>query len=295
MQFWLTTAVTLLLAGACSVNGLDAVLNDTCGAEEISQVACMIKKLDEKLDSIIELVQGGGQSKVANCKEVFERGSKRENRAYLLNVENKQIPVYCHMEGTELGACGGGGWTLVMKIDGKMRTFHYDSKLWTNKNELNRPGGKTLLDHQETKLPTYWSTPFSKICLAMKIGSQVKSIVINKTASSLYALIADGTRKNFTNNLGRQAWKDLIGQGASLQERCNREGFNLKSPSYHSEARIGIISNQENDCATPDSRIGFGTGGYPNGHITCGNVASAHYHADNGKKNIRAMGYILVQ
>ena len=24
------------------------------------------------------------------------------------------------MEGTELGACGGGGWTLVMKIDGKM-------------------------------------------------------------------------------------------------------------------------------------------------------------------------------
>ena len=34
------------------------VLNDTCGAEEISQVACMIKKLDKKLDSIIELVQG---------------------------------------------------------------------------------------------------------------------------------------------------------------------------------------------------------------------------------------------
>ena len=33
-------------------------LNDTCGAEEISQVACMIKKLDEKLDRIIELVQG---------------------------------------------------------------------------------------------------------------------------------------------------------------------------------------------------------------------------------------------
>ena len=58
MQFWLTAAVTLLLAGACSVNGLDPVLNDTCGADEISQVACMIKKLDEKLDNITELVQG---------------------------------------------------------------------------------------------------------------------------------------------------------------------------------------------------------------------------------------------
>ena len=50
-------------------------------------------------------------------KSLFTRNL--ENKAYLLNVESKQIPVYCHMEATELGACGGGGWTLVMKIDGK--------------------------------------------------------------------------------------------------------------------------------------------------------------------------------
>ena len=50
-------------------------------------------------------------------KYLFTR--KRENKAYLLNVESKKIPVYCQMEAAELGACGGGGWTLVMKIDGK--------------------------------------------------------------------------------------------------------------------------------------------------------------------------------
>ena len=50
-------------------------------------------------------------------KYLFTR--KRENKAYLLNVESKLIPVYCHMEAAELGACGGGGWTLVMKTDGK--------------------------------------------------------------------------------------------------------------------------------------------------------------------------------
>ena len=44
---------------------------------------------------------------------------KCKNKAYFLNVESKRIPVYCHMEAAELGACGGGGWTLVMKIDGK--------------------------------------------------------------------------------------------------------------------------------------------------------------------------------
>ena len=40
------------------------------------------------------------------------------NKAYLLNVESKKIPVYCHMTSAGSGACGGGGWTLVMKING---------------------------------------------------------------------------------------------------------------------------------------------------------------------------------
>ena len=50
-------------------------------------------------------------------KYLFTR--MRENKAYFLNVESKLIPVYCHMEAAELGPCGGGGWTLVMKTDGK--------------------------------------------------------------------------------------------------------------------------------------------------------------------------------
>ena len=59
-------------------------------------------------------------------------------------------------------------------------------------------------------------------------------------------------------------------------------------------ARIGIISNQENDCNTPDSKIGFGTGGYPNyDDNTCGNWA--RHGGDNGDRDIKAMGYILVQ
>ena len=32
--------------------------------------------------------------------------------------ELTKLPVYCNMDGTGLGDCGGGGWTLVMKIDG---------------------------------------------------------------------------------------------------------------------------------------------------------------------------------
>ena len=73
------------------------------------------------------------------------------------------------------------------------QTFHFDASLWSNKETFNLDEGKTGFDSQETKLPSYWTdTSFSKICLGMKIGQQIRFIVINKEANSLYSLIADG-------------------------------------------------------------------------------------------------------
>ena len=171
-------------------------------------------------------------------------------------------------------------------------TFRYDSHYWSDKNQYNIPGGRTGFDSQETKLPTYWNTPFSKICLGMKISGQLRFIVINKQANSLHSLIADGTYR--ATSLGRNEWKKLIGAQGSLQQHCNREGFNaVGTKSHHSKARIGYIANEQNNCHSCDSRIGFGTGGYPDNSTTCGNVAAAR--PDNGDRYIKAMGYILVQ
>ena len=172
------------------------------------------------------------------------------------------------------------------------KTFHFNSHLWSNKADFNLPGGKTGLDTHETKLPTYWNTPFNKICLGMRIGHRFKSVVINHHARSLYSLIADG--KYRATSLGRNTWKKLIGSRASLQPNCNKEGFNaIGTDSNASKARIGFISNEQNDCGSCDSRIGFGTGGYLKDVNTCGNEATAG--GDNGNKYIKAMGYILVQ
>ena len=149
----------------------------------------------------------------------------------------------------------------------------------------------TGFDSHETKLPTYWNTPFSKICLGMRIDNQNQFILINKQANSLHSLIADG--KHRKTSLGRDTWKKVIGPQASLQRNCNKEGFNVVSRS-HSKARIGLIANnEENHCNSCDSRIGFGTGGHPDDSNTCGNVAK--YRGDNREKRIKAMGYILVQ
>ena len=125
----------------------------------------------------------------------------------------------------------------------------------------------------------------------MKIGEQIRFIVINMKASSLYSLIADGKYRN--TSLGRDSWKTLIGSDASLQSGCNTEGFNVICGwSGFSKARIGIATNNQNHCNSCDSRIGFGTGGQPDDSNTCGNEASLS--PDNGDKHMKAMGYILV-
>ena len=168
-------------------------------------------------------------------------------------------------------------------------TFHYDSKYWSNKTEYNLLGGETGFDSQQTKLPTYWKTSFSQICLGMKVGDQINFIVIHQTANSLYSLIADGQYR--ATSLGRDTWKELIGSEASLQLQCNKEGFNSMCTST-TKARIGFLGNNAENCINCDSKIGFGTGGYPDDSNTCGNEAKSN--SDNGEKSIHAMGFILV-
>ena len=180
------------------------------------------------------------------------------------------------------------------------RTFHYDSVLWTNKQSFNIDGGKTGFDAEETKLPSYWNTSFSKICLGMNISQVIRFAVIDRQADSLHSLIADGQKRK--TSLGRDAWKALIGSRGSLQTYCNVEGFNVEGEFKESDnvgrrarARIGIISNEFDDCVGCDSRIGFGTGGRPDDNNVCGNAADGKWKPDNGGKNITGIGYILVQ
>ena len=127
----------------------------------------------------------------------------------------------------------------------------------------------------------------------MKVDGHDKFIVINKQASSLFALIADGQYR--ATSLSRFIWKSLVGGQASLQLNCNRQGFNAKVESNPGgpRARIGILANEQNDCNSCDSRVGFGTGGHHDDSNTCGN--EARFASDNGDRHIKAMGYILVQ
>ena len=131
----------------------------------------------------------------------------------------------------------------------------------------------------------------------MKVNGVTKWIMIDHHARSLFNVIADGVLKN--TNVEKSKWLSLM-DGSLLQENCNKEGFNINIPGYelvpHLKVRIGIIANEQKDCLSCDSCIGFGTSIRGcDGEIrktTCGNTAICN-QLDN--KNTPAFGYIFVQ
>jgi hypothetical protein len=162
--------------------------------------------------------------------------------------------------------------------------------LWTNKEGYAVEDGLERLTEKESKLASYWNTPFKKICLGMTVNGDRRWMVLDYEASSLYSVIADGQYRNTT--AGKDAWMSVIA-GSSLQPNCNHEGFNIQFP--FTNARLGFVANNEDDCESCDSWIGFGI--YASfyrisDYQACGNRAA--WEVDR-VVNIPAFGYILVQ
>jgi hypothetical protein len=164
--------------------------------------------------------------------------------------------------------------------------------LWINNESYAVEDGLEGLTEKESKLASYWNTPFKKICLGMTVNGDRKWMVLDYESSSLYSLIADGQYRSTT--AGRPAWKSLIAS-SSLQASCNEEGFSIAYNAF--KVRIGYYANNDNRCTQADSGIGFGityTSCSIASHITCGNIAQCSGN-DNGHKLTAAFGYILVQ
>ncbi|CAB4020140.1 Hypothetical predicted protein, partial [Paramuricea clavata] len=138
-----------------------------------------------------ELEKTGFQS----CQDLLRKKKFSPNGAYTLqeNVTSSPYKVYCHM--TDISGCGGGGWTLILKVDGDKTRFEYDSPWWTNRESYAVEDGLEGLTEKESKLPSYWNTPFKKICLGMTVNGDRKWMMLDYEASSLYSVIADENTK----------------------------------------------------------------------------------------------------
>jgi len=194
-----------------------------------------------------------------SCKTIRDHGN-RTSGVYFIDPNAGSVsdafPVYCDM------VTGNTAWTLVMKMDGTKNTFSYDSQLWTNTDTYNEDSPD--FDTNEAKLKSYSTIPFDAVRLGMRDAANpnddIDWITINVSANSMYELIGGGS---FTATaIGRTAWLGML-EGSCLQLNCNAEGFN--TPYNYAKARIGIQANQENNCGSCDSVIGFGLGSF-----TCG-------------------------
>ena len=172
-------------------------------------------------------------------------------------------------------------------------TFEYGSLLWTNKETWNVDEGLDGLTQNEAKLASYHNTPFTKVCLGMTWNGVTNWIHVNHNASSLYSVIAD--RKYRATNLGREEWMSLI-NGALLQPNCNLEGFNLKflldDPKL--KVRIGIASNEQYNCHSSETAIGFGIRVKDDIRIYP-KLSSANIQIFPETQTLETFGYIFIQ
>ena len=225
-----------------------------------------------------------------SCLEILEAGASRGSGVYEIDPDGEggapPARAYCDMETDD------GGWTLALKQGGNSATFAYGSPLWTDSRPHQRAAAN--LATVEAKYEAFATVPFTQMLLGMRRDEETRWATLDFSADSLLAVLGPDEPVVLEAPPGREFWYELVGPGASLQLRCNEQGFNLARGSAN--ARIGILGNDADDCESPDSRIGFGTSGSgcrgPNANA-CGNAARCS--AENGDVDFRTFGYILVR
>eukprot|EP00795_Rhopilema_esculentum_P017719 gene17719-9382_t len=168
-------------------------------------------------------------------------------------------------------------------------TFAYSANYWTTSNTYNQV--YTLKEGmnigEEAKFEAYNKLAFTKVCLGFEASGTRKYLQIEKKSSSMLELMNSGYQ---ATTLGPSEWQSAI-NGSILLPYCNREGFNVL-PSLKA-VRIGLATNQEDDCKTPDGFLGLGIG---NLVIWCGmNDTRTGNQECYSKTDIKADGFILVK
>jgi hypothetical protein len=179
----------------------------------------------------------------------------------------------------------GGGWTLLLKVDGSKTTFAHDAPLWENVATFQpeSPG----FDPTEAKMAGFATMPFVYLRVGMLDNGATHWLIVPVDGNSLLDLMRTGYHPT---TVGRDGWERLPARG-SLQYNCNREGVNVTTPQAN--VRIGIVANNQNDCSTCNSWIAFGAQGQTTGDHACGNVANSS--TDNGNRDVNAFGYVMVR
>jgi hypothetical protein len=279
---------------SCSNNVIDAGETDVdCGG--VSCIGCGVAKTClVNADCADGRSCSAGKCTPRSCLDQRNNAPLSMNAVYTIDPDGAggaaAFDAYCEMVGD------GGGWTLVMKVNGNNSTFPYSSSYWTNTTTYN--ASLPALDGNEAKLASFSSMSFTAIRVGMRdAANNLRWIVVNDSEPSFLSAVNGSFKTIASGATPRASWSSLIvSPTPSLQPYCNSVVFNRGA--WPLDVRFGFIANQENDCATPDSFIGFGGGQlvcWPAGaNLPAGNVASCGGSPSNTIRT-PTFGYILIR
>ena len=121
------------------------------------------------------------------------------------------------------------------------------------------------------------------------IHSYTNCLTEQKSNSSLSQILNTTSATNF-KRLDFLNWIPESNSNWDTQLNCNHTGYNISGYGYN--CRFGISMNNENDCSTNDSAIGFGcqTNSYSSDRYE-----SAGGHRWNPTTNFSKQGWIFIK
>ncbi|MCP5502970.1 MAG: hypothetical protein H7A25_23920 [Leptospiraceae bacterium] len=269
-----------------TVNGLNRYFNG-----KIDDIIIFNKALT---DSEVLAIYNDTSEVRKNCKAILDDGLAHGDDVYMIDPDgvggDAPFWAYCDM------TTDGGGWTLALKADGNNDTFKYDAVYWEN-NDLFPANALDItpsLTKEEYKSPAFNTLDYSEIRLVMDTSGDVRELKIPLSQDSLKTMFQGGY---IPTNFGRATWKAMV-PDSSLQYNCNREGINnviISSFAYAYSVRLGFITNQENDCGSPDGVIGVGILPGLWNTVYTGNFSSGIFPSDNGVKVLYSFAYVWIR
>lgn len=231
----------------------------------------------------------------ASAKAIYDFGTRTNGVYWLKHGGNAAYQTWCWLDSDS-----GGGYHLVAKIaSNNPSEWHYTGGNWTTSSEITASNLQNLNDNNGVNNGFYnytLQTGF-RMCLHSSAVSVPSNYLIEgKTGNSPqhFFTTSDGSSQN--SRADYKGWISGAGSGFdngfnsnfdSCQANCNQ--YRFYQDTGHGEARWGGFGNNENDCNSVDSSIGFGCDSY------AGNMASGGNASHCGSYVRGAIGYIFVQ